>query len=231
MARFNAEQKYEAIAMFTKGATLKEVCDETGLADYSARELKLKADQYTLDIPPYKTYVWDIETTDFKSDIGTLMVSSFLDLDSGIPNSRTIHDFEGTLLDQEMQLAAWTADMLVGADALIGHNIKAFDRNFLSGVLARSHMPQAPKRTYIDTMLISQYGVKGRIGNSMANLADIYGLPVPKDKPSKNDWRLYIGGDPGAVERITTRCETDVLVNALLWHELKEYWYQWRGER
>ncbi|KKM65528.1 hypothetical protein LCGC14_1490280, partial [marine sediment metagenome] len=43
MARFNAEQKYEAIAMFTKGATLKEVCDETGLADYSARELKLKA--------------------------------------------------------------------------------------------------------------------------------------------------------------------------------------------
>ncbi len=231
MARYNAEQKYEATAMFAKGATLKEVVDDTGLADYSARELKLRADSFTLDIQPFKTHVWDIETTDFKADIGSLMVSSFLDLDTGIPNSRTIHDFEGTLLDQEVMLAAWSANMIQSSDVLIGHNIKAFDRNFLSGVLARSHLPQAPKRTYIDTMLISQYGVKGRIGNSMANLADIYGLPVPKDRPSKNDWRLYIGGDPVAVERITVRCETDILVNALLWQELKEYWYEWKGER
>ena len=231
MPNYNAEQKYKAIEMFATGATLLEVTTETGVADYSARELKKAADEYTLPIDPYVTQVWDIETTDFKADIGQLMVSSFLDLRTGVPNSRTVLDFKGNLKEREAQLAVWTVEQLVRSDALIGHNIKAFDRNFLSGVLARNHMPQAPKRTYLDTMLIARYGLKGKIGASMANLADILGLPIPKDAPSKNDWRLYIGGDPDAIERITVRCETDVIVNALLWHELKRYYYSWKGER
>ena len=228
---YTANQKYDSIAMFAKGATLLEVTDATGVSDYAARELKLKADEYKLPIMPYVTQVWDIETTDFKADIGTLMVSSFLDLHSGVPNSRTVHDFDGTIKAREAALAAWTVERLIESDALIGHNIKVFDRNFLSGVLARNHMPQAPRRTYLDTMLIARFGIKGKIGASMANLADVLGLPIPKDTPSKNDWREYIAGDPEAVERITIRCETDVIVNALLWHELKEYYYEWRGER
>jgi hypothetical protein len=231
MGNYTAEQKYDAIAMFAKGGTLLDVTSATGVSDYSARELKAKAESYVLPIKPYITQVWDIETTDFKADIGTLMVSSFLDLHSGVPNSRTVHDFNGTIKQREAALAAWTVEQLAYSDAVVGHNIKAFDRNFLSGVLARNHMPQAPKRTYIDTMLIARYGLKGKIGASMANLADVLGLPIPKDAPSKNDWREYIAGDPEAVTRITTRCELDVIVNALLWDELKEYWYEWKGER
>ena len=96
MSNYTAEQKYDSIAMFAQGATLLEVTTATGVADYSARELKKLADTYTLPIQPYITQVWDIETTDFKADIGTLMVSSFLDLHNGVPNSRTVHDFEGT---------------------------------------------------------------------------------------------------------------------------------------
>lgn len=228
---YTADQKYTAIAMFAQGGTLAEVCEVTGVADYSARELKKLADTYQLPIQPYITQVWDIETTDFKADIGTLMVSSFLDLHSGVPNSRTVHDFVGTIKQREAALAEWTVGQLTRSDALVGHNVKAFDRNFLSGVLARNHMPQAPKRTYLDTMLIARFGIKGKIGASMANLADVLGLPIPKDAPSKNDWREYIAGDPEAVERITIRCETDVIVNALLWEELKEYYYEWKGER
>jgi hypothetical protein len=228
---YNAAQKYDSIAMFAKGATILEVVEETGVSDYSARELKKLADSYTLNIDPYVCNVWDIETTDFKADIGTLMVSSFLNLATGVPNSRTVHDFSGSIKEREAALAGWTVEQLIKSDALVGHNVKAFDRNFLSGVLARNHMDQAPKRTYLDTMLIARHGLKGKIGASMANLADVLGLPIPKDAPSKNDWREYIAGDPEAVERITIRCETDVIVNALLWHELKRYWYEWRGER
>ena len=86
-------------------------------------------------------------------------------------------------------------------------------------------------------MLIARYGLKGKIGASMANLADVLdikdseGNHVDKDKPSKNDWREYIAGDKEAVLRITERCEADVYVNALLWDRLREYWYSWRGER
>ena len=231
MGNYSAEQKYEAIALFAQGGTLDEVCEATGVADYTARQLKIQADQYVLPIAPYVTQVWDIETTDFKADIGSLMVSSFLDLNTGVPNSRTVLDFDGTFKEREGQVAAWTVTQLQRSDALVGHNVKAFDRNFLSGVLARQHMPQAPKRTYLDTMLIARFGIKGKIGASMANLADVLGLPIPKDAPSKNDWREYIAGDADAIARITIRCETDVIVNALLWHELKHYYYEWKGER
>ena len=226
------EQKYEAMAMFAKGASLSEVCKATGVSDYTARKLKIKSEEYRVNVKPYRTVVWDIETTDFKADIGTLMVSSFLDLSVGVPNTRTIHDFKGGLHEQERQLAEWTAGEIDRADTIIGHNVKAFDRNFLNGVLARHYLPPVPKRHYIDTMLAHQYGVKGKIGNSMANIADVYGLPIPKDSPSKNDWRLYIGGDPDAIARITERCELDVVVNGLIWSEVvRDYYYAWRGER
>ena len=226
-----AEQKYEAIRMFADGASLAAVCDATGVADYTARKLKEYAEEIKVDASPYRTVVWDIETTDFKSDIGQLMVSSFLDLSTGVPNSRTVLDFEGTLLTRERQLAEWTVEEIRKADTLIGHNVKTFDRNFLSGVCARHHLPMVPKRSYIDTMLVARYGIKGLMGSSMANLADVLGLPIPKDSPSKNDWRLYIGGDPDAVARITERCELDVKVNYLIWEAVKQYWYEWKGER
>lgn len=228
---YTAEQRYEAMRMFADGASLSQVSNELGIADFTARKLKRQSDEQRVELRPYRTQVWDIETTDFKADIGTLMVSSFLDLATGIPNSRTVLDFDGGLHEQERQLALWTREQVIQSDTLIGHNIKAFDRNFLSGVLARNSLPQMPRRSYIDTMLVHQYGVKGKIGSSMANIADVYGLPIPKDSPSKNDWRLYIGRDPDAVERITRRCELDVIVNALIWEELRDYWYEWKGER
>jgi len=231
MGDYTAEQRYDALGLFSTGASLKEVCDVTGIADYSARKLKTLAEERKIEVQGFKTVVWDIETTDFKSDIGNLMVSSFLDLQTGVPNSRTVLDFDGLLSDRERSLAIWTASQIEGADVIIGHNVKAFDRNFLNGVSARYELPLMPRRTYIDTMLIARYGLKGKIGASMANLSDVLGLPIPKDAPSKNDWRRYIAGDPAAIARITERCELDVIVNALLWYRLRPYWYAWRGER
>ena len=231
MADYSAEQKYDAMIMFGQGASLQEVSEATGIADYSARALKKQAEAKKVDIEGFKTVVWDLETTDFQADIGNLMVSSFLDLANGVPNSRTVLDFKGTLPQREKQLAVWTTEQIRQADVIIGHNVKAFDRNFLSGVCARHDLPQVPKRTYLDTMLIARHGLKGKIRASMANLADVLGLPIPKDSPSKNDWRLYIGGDPDAIARITERCELDVIVNALLWDKLKRYYYEWKGER
>jgi len=231
LGKYTSEQKYDALMLFRKGSSLAEVCDQTGVSDYSARELKKLEESYVIEHEPFRAVVFDIETTDFKADIGTLMVSSFLDLQTGVPNSRTVHDFSGSLAERERSLAVWTCKQIEEADVIIGHNVKAFDRNFLNGVCARNRLPLVPKRTYLDTMLIARYGLKGKIGASMANLADVLGLPIPKDAPSKNDWRLYIGGDPAAVERITQRCELDVIVNALLWDRVKMYYYAWKGER
>lgn len=172
--------------------------------------------------PAVRVVVWDIETTDFKSDIGRLTVSSFYFPDEGRLETRTFRDFE----DGERGLAVWTRDMLESVDFIIGHNVKAFDRNFLSGVLARHDAGMIPRRGWWDTYLIGRHGLKGNLGVSMKNLADVFELGDGKYQPSKNDWRDVLV-DPDALEEIAKRCEEDVKLNWLIFLKLKPFMHRW----
>lgn len=230
MPSYTQADRERILALKNDGLGYRKIVNETGLTAYAVRSVLDDAGP-VVEPGLFNAVVWDIETTDFKADIGSLMVSSFVDLRTGLLKTRTIHDFDGGLHNQERAVALWTAEQLTDADVIIGHNVKAFDRNFLNGVMARHRLGLTPQRTYVDTMLIARYGLKGKMGVSMENLADVLGLPIPKDKPSKNDWRAYIGGDPAAVERITQRCELDVIVNVHLWLYLRDFWYAWKGER
>ena len=180
---------------------------------------------------PLKVYVWDLETTDFMADIGTLGVASFLDLSNGDIHTRTREDFKGGVWkDPEEGLALWAQRKCDEADILIGHNSLAFDKNFLNGVLARHGHGPIPKRIHWDTYQIARNGGKIKARYSLKNLADFYRLPETKDEPSKHDWRLFIAGDPDAIARIVERCEADVRVTALLFHQLKPFMMDWRGK-
>lgn len=166
--------------------------------------------------------VWDIETTDFKSDIGRLTVSSFYYPEEDRLETRTFKDFE----DGERGLAVWTLERITELDFVVGHNHKAFDRNFLNGVLARHDAGMLPRRGWWDTYLIARYGLKGNMGTSMANLADVFQLGDGKYKPSKNDWRDVLV-DPAALEEIKHRCEEDVKLNWLIFLKLRPYFHKW----
>lgn len=172
-----------------------------------------------------RAYVWDLETSNLKADIGNLLVASFLNISNGNIETRTILDF----VDGEAGLAWWAYCRIEEADILIGHNTKAFDVNFLNGVLARYDLPYLPPRQHLDTYLIARYGFKGKTGYSMENLADFFRLDVQKYKPSKHDWRESHILTPQAVEEIAVRCEEDVKVNLLLWNRLRPYWHKWKG--
>ena len=172
--------------------------------------------------PAVRVAVWDIETTDFKSDIGRLTVSSFYYPDTNEVHTRTFKDFP----DGERGLAVWTMERITELDFIIGHNHKAFDRNFLNGVLARHDAGMLPRRGWWDTYLIARYGLKGNMGTSMANLADIFQLGDGKYKPSKNDWRNVLV-DPDSLEEIARRCEEDVKLNWLIFLKLKPYLHKW----
>jgi DNA polymerase III epsilon subunit-like protein len=172
--------------------------------------------------------VWDIETTNLRSDIGTLIIASFLDIHTGEIVTRTIKDFRGN----EKRLVLWVREQMVSADVLIGHNSTAFDRNFISGVLGRYGLEPLPPRMHVDTYHIARYGFKGIPQSySMANLADLFSLVEKKDQPSKHDWREAGLLTPEALNRIKERCEADVRVNALLWEKLRPYWHLWKGTR
>jgi DNA polymerase elongation subunit (family B) len=185
----------------------------------------------TYRVKPVVSYVWDLETTNLNTFMGQLIAASFLDLATGEVFTRNINDFFGRPQDKEIALLEWVLEMMEDADILIGHNTIGFDMGFLRGRLAIHGLTTPlPRRQHWDTYQIARHGFKGRTqGYSLENLADFFRLPVGKDKPSKHDWAASIILDEDAIERITERCEADVLVNAYLWEALRPYHHLWKG--
>lgn len=176
---------------------------------------------------PLVVRVWDIETTNLRADIGRLVVVSFLDAHTGELQTRSYKDFDSG----ERGLAEWTRSMIERTDMLIGHNTKAFDRNFLNGVLARHGLEPMPQRYHLDTYLIARYGLKGALqSSSLANLADFFRLETSKYQPSKHDWRDVLV-EPESLDEIKVRCEEDVRLNLEVWHHLRPYWHLWQARR
>lgn len=184
------------------------------------------------DWTPFRAVVFDLETSSLRSDIGTLLVGSFMELSDREPTTRTIADFDGEYAaDRERQLAEWVLGQWESADLLIGHNIAAFDKNFMRGVLFRHRIPVPRPKVMADTYLIARYGAKLLLQSySLENVADVLGIGR-KNHPPKLEWREANTLDPLALLGIKERCEADVTLNAGVWQELKQYWHEWRGQK
>jgi len=201
-------------------------------ADTVGRYFQLLEEKDYPDPEPITTFVWDLETTSLKSDIGTLLMGSFLDLATGeVVTARLSSDQSMNIADAERQLAEEVIALYSSASILIGHYSTVFDRNFMNGIAARIGLPAPPKRFHIDTCMVARYGLKGLYqSNSLDNLADVLRVGV-KDRPSKADWREASIRDEDALERIRLRCESDVRLTAAVWSKLLPYWVEWKGSR
>ena len=179
-----------------------------------------------------RTVVWDLETTNLRSDIGSIIVASFgeLDADGNIVAIRTkdFSEIRGRTHEiRERKMAEWVKAEFERADILIGHNSMAFDRHFLRGMCFRLGVGELPPRQHIDTYQVA----RGRLlfqSLSLSNLADILGVGV-KDHPAKDDWREANAMDTEALKRLRVRCESDVKLTAAVWGKLRPLWHQRKG--
>lgn len=210
----------------------RKIAKALDLGDSLVRRVLEADDRKTFPQPePLKAAVWDLETTGLKSDIGTLLMGSFLDLNTGVTTTERIAAGAGSVFERERDVIERIATRYMDYTILIGHNSKTFDRNFLGGVMARHGMPMLPRRYHIDTMQVARYGLKGLLQSiSLENVADFFGVGV-KNKPSKHDWRGANLLDEGSLEQIRIRCESDVELNAAVWTKLIPYWVEWKGDR
>jgi DNA polymerase elongation subunit (family B) len=216
----------------TKGWGYKRIADALEVT-YAAVRWYVEAEgakQYP-DPMPLRTVVWDLETSNLKTDMGTLLVASFLDISRD--EIETVHiecDQEhGNIAAREKRLIQQVLGMYVNCDVLIGHNTLTFDVPFLRGCAARYGLGTLPPRFHIDSYQVARHGLKAQLQSySLDNLGDFFGVGV-KNRPSKHEWRGAGLLDEPSILSLVARCEADVRLNAAVWDCLKPYWFTWRG--
>lgn len=174
-----------------------------------------------------RTVVYDIEVTHLKTDLGTLLVASFGELDRN-GNVRNIMTNDIHQAGSEKALLEWARTQYEAGDIIMGFNHLAFDNHWLDGALTRSGLPMLPKRMQLDCYQIAKgkYAVQS---SSLESLADFFKLNEKKDKPSKHEWRTANVLDEESIKRLRKRCESDVRLTGKLWEKIKPAHFQSKG--
>lgn len=221
-----SEQKRKVKDLYQqKGMGRRAIASELDLSERMVRDFLETLEDEEITVEPLRIYVWDLETTDFKSDIGTIRVASFLNINNHTFMTRTHQDFES-----ETEFVKWILERMEEADVLIGHNSVSFDKPFVTGVAGRLGLAKPAKRIHWDTYLIARYGWKGNISYSLENLADHLGLPLAKYRPPKSEWREMIIDKHAELDAIVERCESDVKITAMVFDRLRPYLFEWKGQ-
>lgn len=162
--------------------------------------------------------VYDIETTDFGTEgyAGYVVCCCILPLDSDEVQTLSIRfDEHG----DDRRLVQEIAAALNEYDILIGHNIAAFDANFLNSRLMFHGYPVLNTAMLFDTFQVAKaLGIKTRKG--LGNLMDYFGLPGIKTTIFRTSWNNvrspYVDEFNDAMRDILYHCEHDVLGNRML---------------
>ena len=164
-----------------------------------------------------KAAVFDIETTDFTTGgiRDHLICVSILPLD--IDEVTTLHiEFKARRNDKK--LLRETVRELNNYDFLIGHNIAAFDFNWLNSRLMYHDLPNFNKRwLYYDTyQAAKRLAIKAK-RKSLVFLCDYFRVPYIKTSVFPVDWGMIdsprVEEFAEALEDIVYHCEEDVKSN------------------
>lgn len=133
-----------------------------------------------------------------------------IEADGLLDEVKKIHCFSYRTLDnQKIRTIYKYKDMrklLKKCKILVGHNIVQYDIPVLERILGIEI-----KARLFDTLALSWYLNHSRILHGLESYGEDYGKP----KPEIDDWHNL------SREEYTHRCETDVWINAMVWHQLK----------
>jgi len=136
-----------------------------------------------------------------------LAEASVFDIETNGLNPTKIHCLVHTKLGGErVALTTYESmrEFLLGAKALIGHNICRYDIPVLEKLLDVSI-----KAKLVDTLALSWYLEPNRFSHSLDSYGKDYGI----SKPVVDDWEGL------SVEEYVHRCDQDVVINTKLWKE------------
>lgn len=110
----------------------------------------------------------------------------------------------------DSKLCQAISEDLAGADVIVGHNSKLFDRKFLNARLVKAKMEPTRQQFHIDTMWLVRAHM--RVSSKLVNLEQFLGLPDKKTDLLWDTWMRGAAFDKKAMDEIVQHCVMDVEV-------------------
>ncbi len=193
------------------------VMEQFDLTEFKAREL-VREIRGEPDIPTFGPRIayFDIETTDLKGDIGSILVASVLSYPEMEMTTLRIDSYGHRRHNlDDSSLARDLRDLLEQHHIICGWYSKGFDIPFLNTRLVAAGHRKLENHLHFDPYFQHKgwHGVK-LCSASLANVAEFYGLDVRKMHVDKSVWKKAMAGDTGSLDILVDRCESDVLITA-----------------
>tara|TARA_Y100000310_G_scaffold336735_1_gene422075 strand:- start:2638 stop:3195 length:558 start_codon:yes stop_codon:yes gene_type:complete len=171
----------------------------------------------------------DLETTDLKAMMGTLLCGSFQPIippEYGAPEAYTIHIVakkHSKDPNPDKQLAMMLRDEIERYDEIVTWNGKMFDVPFLNARLLKHNERPVRPRFHLDLMYKAGYSAN-RIGSKkLVNVQKFLDLAESKTDIDWDVWKMAMRGDDTALAEVIYHCEQDVRVLAEVYWRLLPY--------
>lgn len=172
---------------------------------------------------------FDLETTDLKAFMGTLLCGSFQEIDSfGGTHPRTytiqIEPPENPFdPNPDKAIAVAIRDEVEKYNLVLSWNGKMFDVPFLNARLLFHHERPVRPQFHLDLMYYAGYS-SNRIGSKrLASVQQFLGIEEQKTGLDWDIWKAASKGDPVALSEVVRHCEIDVRVLAEAYWRLLPY--------
>ena len=200
---------------------IKHMLDASG--EYSKRSIPIEA----IPVTTFRACVFDIECMDFKSDgyQDHLACVSFLPLEEGAEVYTIKVEFKDNRNDKEM--LSEVIEELAKYDIVVGHNVAAFDLNWLNSRAMYYGMVMPKSWLYYDTYQVAKTMAIKSATKSLAGLCAYFGIDSEKTSVQKADWTLVDSPVKAEYEwamgEIVDHCEKDVIANRALFDVIWKY--------
>ena len=166
---------------------------------------------------PFRSAVYDLETTDLNGQIGRILCGVILVFDP-----EELYVFRADAYDawkqghrsDDREITGDILSVLEACDVHYAHNGRWFDQKFLATrAIAHNFRPVTPQKLVDPCQKArTQFALAS---NSLDSVADHFGIPMKKTPFESNIWaKAMLDGDAAAMEYIVEHCVIDVYVLA-----------------
>lgn len=164
-----------------------------------------------------RTCILDIETTDLKADFGRIICAVIKEY--GTRRDATLYKPRDYRKDKECLLRI--KKRLEQFDICVTHYGKGFDIPFLNTKLLIEGEKRINKMFHVDTYYIAKNKMKSTMSRkSLKSLGDTLQLDEQKMGIPRHIWNEARDGDKNAINMISERCISDVLLTEELYNKL-----------